>query len=89
MAPHMILKLPFRHEDSEYVISFEIGQREGSFYSARRHTDGQTDTPSTVLVHRLLCPLVLQKGSSIQVAILVITMIMLTRSLERIFNSRR
>ena len=36
------LKLPQGHEDSEYVLSFEIGQREGGFYS------GRTDTPSTV-----------------------------------------
>ena len=35
-----------RNEDSEYVFSFEIGQREGDFYSKR------TDTPSTVLVYR-------------------------------------
>ena len=31
----MVLKLPQGHEGSEYVISFEIEQREGSFYSAR------------------------------------------------------
>ena len=42
----MFVKFPRRHEDSEYVLSFEIGQREGGFYSAR------TDTPSTVLVYR-------------------------------------
>ena len=35
-------------EGSEYVLSFEIGQREGGFYSAR------TDTPSNALVYRLL-----------------------------------
>ena len=32
------------------MLGFEIGQREGGFYSAR--TDGQTDTPTTVLVYR-------------------------------------
>ena len=46
----MVLKLPQGHEDSEYVLSFEIGQREGSFYSER--TDTQTEPPSTVLVYR-------------------------------------
>ena len=39
-APRMVLKLPQGHEDSEYVLSFEIGRREDGFYSAR--TDGQT-----------------------------------------------
>ena len=34
----MILQLPQGHEDSEYVVSFEIEQREGGFYSARTHT---------------------------------------------------
>ena len=48
----MILKLPQGHEGSEYMLSFEIGQREGGFYSER--TDRITDTPSTVLVYRLL-----------------------------------
>ena len=52
----MVLKLPQGHEDSEYVLSFEIGQREGGFYSARtdthRQTDRITDTPNTVLVYR-------------------------------------
>ena len=47
----MVLILPQGHESSEYVLSFEIGQREGGFYSAR--TDGLTETPSTVLVYRL------------------------------------
>ena len=32
------------HEGSEYVLTFEIGQREGGFYSAR--TDRQTDRPT-------------------------------------------
>ena len=37
---HMVLKLPQGCDASEYVLSFEIGQREGGFYSARtdRHT---------------------------------------------------
>ena len=34
----IVLKLPQRHEDSEYVLSFKIGQREGGFYSARIDT---------------------------------------------------
>ena len=37
----MILRLPQGHEDSKYVFSFEIGQREGGFYSAQQ-TDRQT-----------------------------------------------
>ena len=44
----MVLKHPQGHKGSEYVLSFEIGQREGGFYS------GRTETPSTVLVYRLL-----------------------------------
>ena len=40
-APQIVLRLPQSHENSEYVLSFEIGQREGGFYSAR--TDRQTD----------------------------------------------
>ena len=39
-APQMVLGLLQGYEDSECVHSFEIGQREGGFYSAR--TDGQT-----------------------------------------------
>ena len=50
MAPRMVLKLPQGHEDSEYVLSFEIGQREGGFYSGR--IDRHTEPPSTVLVYR-------------------------------------
>ena len=42
----MVLELPLYHEGSEYVLSFEIGQRQGGFYSRR------TDTPSTSLVYR-------------------------------------
>ena len=41
MAPQMVLKLPQSHEDSEYVLSFEIEQGKGSFYSER--TDTKTD----------------------------------------------
>ena len=37
----MVLYLPQGHESSEYVLSFEIEQREGGFYNER--TDGQTD----------------------------------------------
>ena len=35
----MVLMLSQGHEDSEYVLSLEIGQREGGFYSGR--TSGQ------------------------------------------------
>ena len=48
----MILKLPQGHEDSEYVLTFEMGQREGSFYS--RRTDIHTEPPSIVLVYRFV-----------------------------------
>ena len=34
----MVFKLPQGHEGSEYVLSFEIGQREGVFYSVRTDT---------------------------------------------------
>ena len=42
------------YEGSEYVLSFEIGQREGGFYSARinRRTDRRKEPPSTALVYR-------------------------------------
>ena len=40
-APHLVLKLLQDHEDSEYVLSFEIGKRENGFYNGR--TDRQTD----------------------------------------------
>ena len=44
-------KLYSCHEDSEYVLDFEIGQRESGFYSER--TESQTDVPSsTLLVYR-------------------------------------
>ena len=44
----MVLKLPQDHEDSEYVPSFEIEQREKGFYSGRTdvQTDRQTDGQS-------------------------------------------
>ena len=48
----MVLKLPQGHEDSEYVLSFEIGKREGGLYSERK--DRQTEPFSTVLVHEFL-----------------------------------
>ena len=40
--------------DSEYVLSFEIGQRESSFYSERTElqTDRITEPSSTILVYR-------------------------------------
>ena len=41
----------YRHEDSEYVLSFEIGRREGGFYSAR--IDRQTEPPSSTLVYMI------------------------------------
>ena len=46
----MVLRLPQGHEDSEYVLSFEIGQRESGFYSGP--TDRRTNPHSTVLVYR-------------------------------------
>ena len=54
----MVLNLPQGHKDSEYVLSFEIGQRESGFYSERtdivtdRVTDRVTEPSSTVLVYR-------------------------------------
>ena len=49
----MVLKLPQSHEDSEYVLSFEIGQREGGFYSARtdRHTDRHIEGENHTVTH--------------------------------------
>ena len=38
LAPQIDLNLPQGHEDSEYVLSFEIEQQEGGFYSARPDT---------------------------------------------------
>ena len=52
VPPQMVLKLPQAHEDSEYVLSFEIGQREGGFYSGQ--TDRIIEPPSTVLVYKCL-----------------------------------
>ena len=37
-SPLMVIKLPLGHEGSEYVLSFEIGQREDGFYSERTDT---------------------------------------------------
>ena len=50
-AQMVLKKLPQGHESSEYVLSFQIGQREGGFYSAR--TDRIIEPPSTALVYRL------------------------------------
>ena len=47
-SPQMVFKLLLCHEGSEYVLNFEILQREGDFYSAR------TDTPNRALVYRFL-----------------------------------
>ena len=46
----MVLTLPQGHEDSEYILSFEIGQRESGFYSEQ--TDRITEPSSTLLVYR-------------------------------------
>ena len=43
-VPQMVLKLLQGFEDSEYVLSFEIGQREGGFYSARTDTQSESQT---------------------------------------------
>ena len=43
-APPMVLKLHLCHEDSEYVLGFEIKQRESGFYSER--TESQTESQS-------------------------------------------
>ena len=40
-APIVLKKGPQGHEDSKYVLSFEIGQRESGFYSER--TDRVTE----------------------------------------------
>ena len=48
----MVLKLPHGHEGSEYVLSFEIRQREGGFYTGQ--TDGRTEPPSSALVYRYI-----------------------------------
>ena len=42
LVPQVVLGLPQGHEDSEYVLSFEIGLSESVFYS------GPTKPPSTV-----------------------------------------
>ena len=49
-APQMVLRLTQGHESSEYVLSFEIRQRIGGFYSGR--TEGRTEPPSSALVYR-------------------------------------
>ena len=46
------LKTSEGHEDSEYVLSFEIGQRKGGFYSGR--TDRHTEPPSNALVYDIV-----------------------------------
>ena len=43
-SPQMVLKLQLCHEGSDYVFSFEIGQGEGGFYSARTDTHTHTHT---------------------------------------------
>ena len=48
-ASHSFKKLSQGHEDSEYVLSLEIGQRESGFYSER--TDRITEPSSTVLAY--------------------------------------
>ena len=45
----MVLKLPQGHEDSEYVLGFEIGKREVGFYSG--WTDRQTDGENHPVPH--------------------------------------
>ena len=54
-APQMVLILRQGHEGSEYVLSFEIGQRESGFYSARTDTQNHkhTEPSSSALVYRL------------------------------------
>ena len=55
----MVLRIPQGHEGSEYVLKFEIYQREGGFYSlfyrrTDRITDRRTEPPSTVFQHRYI-----------------------------------
>ena len=45
----MVLKLPQGHEESDYVLSSEIRQREGGFYSAR--TDTQSESQNHPVSH--------------------------------------
>ena len=51
---HSFNKLPQGHEDSEFVLNFEIGQQESGFYSERtdRQTHRITEPSSTVLLYR-------------------------------------
>ena len=53
---HSFKKLPQGHEDSEYVLNFEIGQWESGFYSEQtdRQNHGITEPSSTVLLYRHL-----------------------------------
>ena len=44
----MVLKLPQGHEGSEYVFRFEIGQREGGFFSARTDTQNHPVSHSNI-----------------------------------------
>ena len=48
----MVLRTSADPWGSEYVLSFEIGQRESGFYSGP--TDRWTKPPSTVLVYRYM-----------------------------------
>ena len=41
LAPQMVLILPKDHEDSEYVLNFEIVQRESGFYSEQTDRQNQ------------------------------------------------
>ena len=54
--PKWLEKLVPCHEDSEYVLNFEIWQRESGFYSERTEsqTDRITEPSSTVLVYRYI-----------------------------------
>ena len=56
---HSFKKLPQGHEDSEYVLSFEIGQRESGFYSERtnRQSDRTIQFRITSIAHRIKNPL--------------------------------
>ena len=52
MAPQMISKLLQGREDSEYVLSFEIGQQECGLYSAQ--TDRATQYCTYLYIDNLL-----------------------------------
>ena len=52
-APHSLKILPQGHEDFEYMLSFEIGQRESGLYSER--TDRQTESQNhQTIQHRII-----------------------------------